>query len=101
MIFILVKNEVGCRDDTVPKTVDTRKAPQAGLRACNNLPQPNPYILIFEGCGRLLHALNPPRSAFSFLMIFILVIVVTQRVAGESSKLFKRERIFKKCGSHD
>ena len=25
MIFILVKNEVGCRDDTVPKTVDTRR----------------------------------------------------------------------------
>ena len=29
------KNEVGCRDDTVPKI------PQAGLRACNNLAQPS------------------------------------------------------------
>ena len=32
------KNEVGCRDDTVPKTVDTRR--HARVRACNNLPQP-------------------------------------------------------------
>ena len=32
-----------------------------GVRACNNLPQPNPYILGL-GCGRLLHALTPPRS---------------------------------------
>ena len=56
----IIKNEVGCRDDTVPKTVDTR-------RHCNNLPQPYPYILAFGGCGRLLHALTPPRSAFLYL----------------------------------
>ena len=37
------------------------------MRACNNLPQPNPYILVFGGCGRLLHALTPPRSAFLYL----------------------------------
>ena len=37
------------------------------MRACNNLPQPNPYILDFGGCGRLLHALTPPRSAFLYL----------------------------------
>ena len=55
-----IKNEVGCKDDTVPKTVETRKQ----LRACNNLLQPPPYILDFGGCGRLLHALNPARSAF-------------------------------------
>ena len=35
----IIKNEVGCRDDTVPKTVETRKALRGGLRACNNLPQ--------------------------------------------------------------
>ena len=34
------------------------------MRTCNNLPQPNPYILVFGGCGRLLHVLTPPRSAF-------------------------------------
>ena len=43
-----IKNEVGCRDDTVPKTVEI------------------PTSLVFGGCGRLLHALNPPRSAFLF-----------------------------------
>ena len=36
----IIKNEVRCRDDTVPKTVDTRKHCKVGLRACNNLPQP-------------------------------------------------------------
>ena len=68
------------------------------MRACNNLPQPNPYILVFGGCGRLLHVLTPPRSAFlylqflarvsslhptSFLMIFILVKYYTAVVVSE------------------
>ena len=84
----IIKNEVRCRDDTVPKTVDTRKHCKVGLRACNNLPQPPPYILVFGGCGRLLHALNPTLQCLlvstvfgtvsslhptSFLMIFTLV----------------------------
>ena len=43
----------------LPKTVDTRMHCKVGLRACNNLPQPPPYIFVFGGCGRLLHALNP------------------------------------------
>ena len=47
-----------CRDDTVPKTVDTRSHCKVWLRACNNLPQPPPYISVFWGCGRFLHALN-------------------------------------------
>ena len=34
------KNEVGCRDDTVPKPVDTRRHCEVRLRACKNLPQP-------------------------------------------------------------
>ena len=62
------------------------------MRACNNLPQPPiPKILVFEGCGRLLHALTPPRRCLlvstvfgtvsslhptSFLMIFILVSLI-------------------------
>ena len=85
----IIKNEVRCRDDTMPKTVDTRKHCKVGLRACNNLPQPPPYIFVFRGCGRLLHALNPTLQCFlvstvfgtvsslhltSFLMIFTLVI---------------------------
>ena len=32
------KNQ-GCRDDTITKTVVTRKHWKVGLRACNNLPQ--------------------------------------------------------------
>ena len=80
-------DKVRCRDDTVPKTVDTRKHCKVGLRACNNLPQPPPYIFVFRGCGRLLRALNPTLQCFlvstvfgtvsslhltSFLMIFTL-----------------------------
>ena len=34
----IIKNEIRCRDDTVPKTVDKRKHCKVGLRACNNLP---------------------------------------------------------------
>ena len=54
----IIKNEIRCRDGTVPKTVDTRSHCKVWLRACNNLPQPPPYISFFGGCGRLLHALN-------------------------------------------
>ena len=53
-----VKIEVGCRDATVPKTVDTRRHYEVDLTACNNLLQPRPYISFFWGCGRLLHALK-------------------------------------------
>ena len=34
------KNEVGCRDDTVPKTGDTRRHCEVESTACNNPPQP-------------------------------------------------------------
>ena len=50
----IIKNEVRCRDDTVPKTVDIRKHCKVGLRACNNLPQPPPYIFFF-GAGAAVH----------------------------------------------
>ena len=59
-----IKNEVRCRDDTVSKSVDTRKHCKVGLRACNNLLQPPPYIFVFRGCGRLLHALNHTLQCF-------------------------------------
>ena len=37
----IIKNEVGCRDDPMPKTVDIyKKALRGGVRVCNNLPQP-------------------------------------------------------------
>ena len=84
----IIKNEIRCRDDTMPKTVDTRSHCKVRLRACNNLPQPPPYISVFWGCGRLLHALNltlqwllvstvfgmvSSLHLISFLMIFTLV----------------------------
>ena len=37
---ISLKMKLSCRDDTVPKTVDTRSHCKVWLRACNNLPQP-------------------------------------------------------------
>ena len=54
----------------MPKTVDTRKHCKVGLRACNNLPQPPLYILVFWGCGRLLHALNPILQCFLVSTVF-------------------------------
>ena len=86
----IIKNEIRCRDDTMPKTVDTRSHCKVRLRACNNLPQPPPYISVFWGCGRLLHALNltlqwllvstvfgmvSSLHLISFLMIFTLVAI--------------------------
>ena len=91
------KNEIRCRDDTVPKTVDTRSHCKVWLRACNNLPQPPPYILVFGGCGRLLHALNHTLQwlfvstvfgmvsslhLISFLMIFTLVYTAVSVMMG-------------------
>ena len=81
-----VKIEIRCRDDTVPKTVDTRSHMQ-------QFPQPPPYISVFWGCGRLLHALNHTLQwllvstvfgmvsslhLISFLMIFTLVYILVQ-----------------------
>ena len=54
----IIKNKVGCGDDIMPITVDTRRYCQIELRTCNHLLRPHPYILIFEGCRRLLHVLN-------------------------------------------
>ena len=65
-----LKNEVRCRDDTVPQTVDIRKHSKVGLRVCNNLLQPPPYIFVFRGCGRLLHALNPTLQCFLVSTVF-------------------------------
>ena len=52
---------------TRAKNCKYKKALRGGVRACNNRPQPNPYILVFGDCRRLLHALTPPRSAFLYL----------------------------------
>ena len=61
------KNEVGCRDDTVPKTVETRRALRGGLRACNNLPQPPKTKDVYrEGCCMLSILLAVPSCFNSF-----------------------------------
>ena len=64
------------------------------MRACNNLPQPCPYISVFGGCRRLLHALTPPRSAFLYLQFlarchpyFIFNLVILWLQNGESPLL--------------
>ena len=62
----IIKNEVGCRDDTVPKTVETRRHCEEDWEHATIFRNPLPTSLVFGGCGRLLHALNPPRSAFLF-----------------------------------
>ena len=58
-IFYKYKNEVGYRDDTVPKTVNIRRH---SLQQSFATPK-----ISGLGCGRLLHTLTPPRSAFSYL----------------------------------
>ena len=95
----IIKNEIRCRDDTMPKTVESRSHCKVRLRACNNLPQPPPYISVFWGCGRLLHALNltlqwllvstvfgmvSSLHLISFLMIFTLVILCNSSPPYES-----------------
>ena len=71
---------------------NNKKTLRGGVRACNNLPQPNPYILVFGGCGRLLHALTPPRSVFLYLQFlarchpYILLHFYTCRIIKQDSQ---------------
>ena len=63
----IIKNEIRCRDDTMPKTVDTRSHCKVRLRACNNLPQPLPTSRFFgvaEDCCMLS---TLPCSGFLYL----------------------------------
>ena len=63
----IIKNEIRCRDETVPKTVDTRRHCKVWLRARNNLPQPPPYISVLgftEDCCMLS---TIPCSGFLYL----------------------------------
>ena len=61
----IIKNEVRCRDDTVPKTVDTRKHCKVGLRACNPLPT-SLFFGVAEDCCMLS---TLPCSAFLYLQL--------------------------------
>ena len=62
----IIKNEVGCRDDTVPKLLKQEGTARRIESMQQSSATPLPTSLVFGGCGRLLHALNPPRSAFLF-----------------------------------
>ena len=48
------KNEVECRDDTVPKTGDTRRHCKVELTVCKNLPQPPSLHLVFWGLWKIV-----------------------------------------------
>ena len=54
----------------MPKTVDTRRHYKVGLRACNNLPQPPPYIFGFGGLQKIVSCSQPylavPSCVYSF-----------------------------------
>ena len=54
----IIKNEVGCRDDTVPITVGTRRIEITQQSSATPVP-----TSCFWGVAeaRLVHALNPPR----------------------------------------
>ena len=81
------KNEVGCRDDTVPKTVDSyKKTLRGGVRVCNNLPQPKNKDVGIR-VRKILHALTTlfvptvfgtvsSLHPTSFIMIIILVSLI-------------------------
>ena len=61
----IIKNEVGCRDDTVPKTGDTRRHCEVELTVCNNLPQPPKKPDVGRGFAEDCCMLSTlPRSAF-------------------------------------
>ena len=73
-----VKIEIGCRDDTVPKTIEAR-------RHCEE-SSTTPYVMAFGGCGRLLHALNPLLVSIVFgtvsALLFTLVYLQVFRGRG-------------------
>ena len=61
----IIKNEVGCRDDTMPKTGDTRRHCEVELTVCNNLPQPPKKRDVGRGVAEDCCILSTlPRSAF-------------------------------------
>ena len=66
----IIKNELRCRDDTVPKTVDTRSHCKVWLRACNNLPQPPPYISFFGGLRKIVACSQPYLAVASCIYSF-------------------------------
>ena len=84
----IIKNEIGCRDDTVPKTVGTRRhCEEDGEHATifrNPLPTSR-FLGVAEDCCMLSILLAVPSCTYSFwhgviptsYFIFILVLILT------------------------
>ena len=78
------KNEVGCRNDTVPKTVDTRMPCTVESRVCNNLPQPPKprcregvaYCAVCSCVTCLWHGVIPT-SYFIFILVELVFLCTT------------------------
>ena len=65
---------VRCRDDTVPKTVVTRRHWRVGLRACNNLPQPPKKQDVGMGLWKIVaYVLNPTFQCLLMTTVFGMV----------------------------
>ena len=62
----IIKNEVRCRDDTMPKTENTRKHCKVGLRACNN---PSLH-LCFSGLQKIVAYSQPYLAVLSCIYSF-------------------------------
>ena len=90
------KNEVRCRDDTVPKTVDTRRHCKVGLRACNNLLQPPKIKDVGRGLRKIVACSQSSSQCLlvstvfgtvsslhptSFLMIFTLFLLIFSAIS--------------------
>ena len=54
----------------MPKTVDTRSHCKVWLRACNNLPQPPPYISFFWGLRKIVACSQPYLAVASCIYSF-------------------------------
>ena len=62
-----VKNELGCRDDIVPKAVGTRRHHRYRVESMQQSFATQSLHPVFGGgCGRLLHALEVPSGIYSF-----------------------------------
>ena len=55
---------------TRAKNCKYKKALRGGVRACNNRPQPNPYILVFGGCRRLFACSHSSSQCRLVLTVF-------------------------------
>ena len=68
--YTCIITSVRCRDDTVPKTVDTRSHCKVWLRACNNLPQPPKKRDVGRGLWKIVACSQPHLAVASCIYCF-------------------------------